>query len=326
MANPSLSIIMLVYNSELFLREAVQSILNQTYADFELIIINDGSSDKSTQILKSFDDSRIEILSNGTNQGIVFSRNKGLANARGKYIAMFDSDDIAAPLKFEKQIHFLENNLEYGIIGSWVETIDSKGKKRGEAHILTAKPEQIPSILFFRNYFINSATVFRKVLVEDSVYPKGFDIVEDYYLWVYISKKSKVWNLQEFLVEYRIHDNAVTKQDDNLRKAEKKIFSHLFNELGIPQSQHDFEAHMLIKNNEKIQTKANLKEIDKWINLLYIQNSKVKLYKHKAFLKTLFNRWLKVIRNSKHFGLYTIIMFFKARILWLRLFHIISIK
>ena len=326
MITPFLSVVMLVYNSELFLKEAVESILKQTFSNLELIIIDDGSSDSSHKIIESFDDVRIKTFYNKTNRGIVYSRNKGLEYSKGKYIAMFDSDDVADLSKFEKQIKFLEDNLDYGMVGSWSEIINSNGDKAKKNFKLKAKPEEIPSILFFRNYFINSASVFRKEIVKDFVYPEGYDIVEDYYLWVYISKRSKVWNLQEFLLSYRIHNSAITNRKEELRKSENKFFFYLFKELGIPQLQYDFKSHMFIKNNEKIQKKEDLKEVDKWINLLSFQNSKVKQYDPKVFVKVLCNRWLKVVWSSKHFGVYTLVMFLKSRILWLRLFQIISLR
>ena len=326
MTTPFLSVIMLVYNSELFLKEAIESILKQTFSNLELIVIDDGSSDSSRQIIESFDDARIKILYNKTNKGIVYSRNKGLENSKGKYIAMFDSDDVADPSKFEKQIVFLENNPAYGMIGSWVEIINSAGKSKKTKFKLDAKSSAIPSILFFRNYFINSASVFRQAIVKDFVYPKGYNIGEDYYLWIYISKRSKVWNLQESLVKYRIHSNSVTKQNDNLKKADRKIFSYLFNEMDIPQVEQDFESHMIIKDNEKINQKEELKKVEEWINLLYFQNKRVKVYKQKIFIKILFNRWLKVIKKSRQLGVYTLLRFIKSRILWLRIFQIISLR
>ena len=327
MKSPALSIIMLVHNSALFLREAVDSILAQTFKDFELLIIDDGSTDKSREILHNFDDNRIRIFFNEENNGIVFSRNKGLIIANGKYIAMFDSDDISTSTKFEKQINFLEKNPEYGMVGCCVETINSKSEKTKKSYKLKAKPGEIPSILLFRNYFINSAVVFRKEIIQDFVYPTGYDIVEDYYLWIFISKRSKVWNLSEYLIKYRIHDSSITKKRiEALKRAEIKLFSNLFNELEIPEAQHNYNSHFLIKNDEKLCNKNEIIEVEMCINLLYYQNKKVQLYNNRIFVKTLFNRWLKALNKSKHFGIFTALRFLRSRLLWIYLSQIVRLR
>ena len=324
MKSPTLSIIVLVYNSELYLKDAIDSILNQTFKHFELIIIDDGSSDNCLDILNTFHDSRIKFLYNSENRGIVFSRNKGLNEANGKYIAMFDSDDIAYPSKFEKQIKFLEQNSDYGLIGSWVEIIDNKNNKITDSYKLCAKAKKIPSILLFRNYFINSAVVFRKDLLGNFKYPNGYDIGEDYFLWIFLSTKTKVWNLPEYLVKYRIHNNSVTKKTEALRNGEKKIFSNLFNKLDIEQAKHDYKSHFLIKNNDIIVKKNDLINIEKWIILLYSQNKKQQVYDRRIFIQVLFNRWLKVISKSKKIRVYSLWSFIKSRILWIYISRFIS--
>ena len=114
MKNPLVSILMPVYNSEKYLREAIKSILNQTFTNFELIIINDGSTDNSLKIIKSFKDNRIKIIKNKGNLGLIKTLNKGIDLAQGKYIARMDADDIAMPKRLEKQIAFFNENPDYG--------------------------------------------------------------------------------------------------------------------------------------------------------------------------------------------------------------------
>ena len=159
---PTLSIVMPVYNTEKFVKKTIESLLNQTYKDFELIVIDDGSTDNSIEIIKKFADNRIKIFSNDSNKGIVYSRNRGNAEALGRFIAPFDSDDIALPDKFEKQISFLEQHPEFGMLGSWAKLIDENDKFLNVNWKLSAKAESIPAILLFRAYFIQSAVVFRR--------------------------------------------------------------------------------------------------------------------------------------------------------------------
>ena len=132
MSYPTLSIIMPVYNAEAYLHEAVKSILAQSFTDFELIIVEDGSTDNSLEIIEGFSDSRIHVLYNDGNQGIVYSRNRGNAASRGRYIGPFDADDIAEKDKFKKQLRFLECNPDYGMIGSWAHLVDHEGRMMHE--------------------------------------------------------------------------------------------------------------------------------------------------------------------------------------------------
>jgi len=114
---PLLSIILPVYNSDLFVGQAINSLLKQTFRDFELLIIDDGSTDRTAAIISSFIDQRIKIIVNPVNRGIVFSRNRGLRSASGDFIAQFDADDVAMPDKFMKQIRFLQDNPDFGMVG-----------------------------------------------------------------------------------------------------------------------------------------------------------------------------------------------------------------
>lgn len=119
-----------VFNGGKFIRESIESVLSQTFTDFELIIVDDGSTDNTIDIIRSFEDKRIRLLLNESNRGIGYTRNKALENSKGKYVAVLDSDDIAYPTRLEKQVHFLENNSDYAAIGSgadvWVEEESEK--------------------------------------------------------------------------------------------------------------------------------------------------------------------------------------------------------
>ncbi len=150
---PLISVVMPVYNSEKYLEEAINSILNQTFTDFEFIILNDGSTDKTEDIILSYSDSRILYIKNKTNLQIVKTLNKGIELASGKYIARMDSDDISSPERFEKLIEFMENNHEIDICSTWLETFGNRKKiwKNPLSH------EEIKATLLF-----NSAKVHHR--------------------------------------------------------------------------------------------------------------------------------------------------------------------
>jgi glycosyltransferase involved in cell wall biosynthesis len=253
MSKPELSIVMPLYNSEKFVGKAVESLLSQSYGDFELIIVNDCSTDGSMEALKQFNDRRISILHNQTNQGIVFSRNKGLEAASGAFIAPFDSDDVALPDKFKLQIDFLKKHANYGLIGSWVQMIDEHGILLKKSWKLNAKPEQIPAILFFRNYFVQSAVTMRQEAIPKQGYRKGYDLVEDWMMWHEIAAKYPVWNLPEYLVKYRVHQQGNSQNDPaQLSMKDKLMFEYLFQNLGLHPANNDFELYSLIKSKQPV--------------------------------------------------------------------------
>lgn len=300
MSKPSLSIIMPVYNAEKYLSPAIQSALNQTYKDLELIIINDGSSDKSKVVIESFDDSRIKYFENKQNSGIVFSRNRGLELARGDFIGMLDADDIAYPNKFEEQITFLQKNREYGMVGSWARFIDDEGKPIPGSWKLTASPEMIPSIMLFKNYFLQSAVLYRKECINKFSFKKGFEIGEDYLIWYEIIKNYKAWNLQKFLVKYRIHVGGVTKlHQENKLEMEKEIFRIQLKDLKIEASDHEMKMHLLIHNEKKIYEISTLQSIEKWLLKILKKNKSLGIYDQKMLKKVVFNRWLKACYKIK---------------------------
>lgn len=305
-----LSIIIPAFNAEKYISQAIQSVLNQTYDNFELIIINDGSTDKTKVVIESFKDERIRYFENEKNSGIVFSRNKGLKLAQGEYIGMLDADDIAYPKKFEKQITFLQQNKDFGMIGSWSKFIDEEGESISGSWKLRAKPEMIPSIMLFKNYFLQSAVLYRKSCIRQYSFKDGFDILEDYLIWLEIIKKFKVWNLQEYLLDYRIHSGGVTKmhQKEKLEK-EKKVFRLQLTELGIDASEKEIELHLLIRNDTQISEVRTLKSIENWMLKIIDQNSKLGKYDHKMLIHVILNRWLKVC--------------FKSKGLWLRMISIL---
>ena len=207
--NPLVSVIMPVYNGEKYLEEAIESILNQTFKDFELIIVDDGSVDKTLKIIEKYpkNNASIRLIKNNKNIGRVFSLNKALQEARGLYIARMDADDISLPKRIEKQINFLEKNQDYVIVGSNIEIINDEGKKLG-VRIYPQDDENIRKTLLFKSPFAHPVVMFRKKeVVELGGYSNEYSTVEDYDLWIRILNKGKGYNLQEYLLKYRVHPN-----------------------------------------------------------------------------------------------------------------------
>lgn len=311
---PEISIVMPVYNREHYVKGAIDSILNQTFTDFEFIIVNDGSTDNTLQILKSYNDERIKILENDQNRGIVYSRNRGLEAATGKYVGMFDSDDIALPDKFKIQHNFLETNPNFGMVGAWVKFIDENGNITKGKWKLTKPSNYIPSIMLFRNYFVQSTILIRKEAIPEGGYSAGFDIVEDSKMWFDVSKNYKVANIQDYLVHYRVHSGNISDMGEKHLTNSKKLFRYIFNTLDIEPTEKELDIHYLIKNNKSITDLNQLLEIEKWLLKISIANFKTKVYDQKILQKVIFNRWSKVCYKAKKLGLKATIKYIKSPI------------
>lgn len=209
---PKISVIMSVYNGEKYLSPAVESILNQTYRDFEFIIINDGSVDKTQDILEEFQkqDNRIKIVSR-TNKGLVYSLNEGVSLARGEYIVRMDADDVSAPERLQKQLEYVQRH-DLVVCGTWAEEINTLGNKIKELKY-PPSTEKIKFYTLLHNPFIHSSVMFRKDVFEKvGGYRAFFKHIEDYEFWTRIVFKYKTGNITEPLLKYRIHEEQITRK------------------------------------------------------------------------------------------------------------------
>lgn len=215
----NISVVMSVYNGERYLVEAIDSILNQTYSDFEFIIINDCSTDKTAEILQSYNDARIKIINNDENLRLPASLNKGLRLAKGKYIARMDADDIALPDRFEKQISYLEKNQEVAVIGgSLIVFNEQEGEiytQKADCNELLDKYYLIPSPI------LHPTAMLRKSMTVDEgyFYNEKYTSAQDYDLWLRIAKKHKINNIADIVLKYRVHSNSISQQ----RKEEQQM-------------------------------------------------------------------------------------------------------
>lgn len=217
------SVIMAVYNAEKYVEQGIMSVLNQTLEDFEFIIINDGSKDKTLNIIKSISDKRIVIIDQ-KNSGAANARNSGLKSAKGEYIAILDADDIAMPDRLKKQVDFLETNSEYGIVGGNASVIDKDGvfvTNTNQTLDWNSIKLKLPA-----SPFIHSTIMFRMTLIKTIGFYPDIPPSEDAFFILKIAKVTQMINLQDCLVNYRILPSALSRKSKSLVKF---INSHLTN-------------------------------------------------------------------------------------------------
>lgn len=199
-----------VYNCEKYLNFSIESVLKQTYEDFEFIIINDCSTDKSEKVIKNFTDKRIVYIKNDTNLKLNKTLNIGLNIAKGKYIARVDADDVCDVVRIEKQINFLERNKDFGLVSSWFKIIDEQGVLIKNIK-LNYCPEEIFLNLHFFNCIVHSSVFFRKELINiTGIYDENKKYIEDYDLWLRMLKYTKFYIIKSYLIKYRMHSNNIS--------------------------------------------------------------------------------------------------------------------
>lgn len=202
---PEISVVMPVYNAERYVREAIESILNQTNSNFELIIIDDCGTDSSMDIAQEMKDERIRIVHNTENRGIAYSRNRGLELAKGKYIALMDDDDIAPSNRFELETHFLEEHKDIDVVGGGELWIDENGKVISYADQIICNPKRIQAELIFWDVIENGSAMMRTEFIRKNnlKYEDGYLGMEDYKFWTECSVVGNIANIDRVLLYWR---------------------------------------------------------------------------------------------------------------------------
>lgn len=296
--NPKITIVMPVYNGSKYLDAGINSVLNQTFTNFELILIDDASADNSIEIINSYQDQdpRIKLIKNNINLGIPKSRNKCLEAALGEYVAFLDCDDYAYPSRLSEQLEFMENNPDFGMVGAWVSLMDENGNLTGQVWRYLEPEERIPCRLLFQNYFATSSVFVRKsaldaVKINGNFFKPDYVNAQDYDLWVRISRKFKVWNLQKILMQYRVHSNSASRKSTNLvDKFVDKIVTEQINNLGIQPTHEELVLHRQLGayNPENIDTSIDYtKNVATWLTKLRNANHKIGLYDEHHFNQVL---------------------------------------
>lgn len=253
--SPFVTVLMAVYNGATYLRESIDSVLNQSFSDFEFLIYNDGSTDNTIEIINSYSDSRIILINNTTNRGVSANMNEGIRRARGRYITRMDADDVAYPERIARQVAYLETNPDVGLCGSAVRYIGASN----HTVYLPVDNDIIQHTMWLQNAFYQPAVTLRtSVLLENNLlYNTDYDPAEDYKLWSDMSAFTKLHNLPEVLLDYRIHPHQISRrQSAKQQRISGKIRQEQMARLGIhlaPEQQHSFELLTFEDNWSKFQ-------------------------------------------------------------------------
>jgi len=209
-SNPIITVLMPAYNAGNYIHEAIASVLAQSFNDFELLIVNDGSTDQTMQVIASFKDERIVVI-NQENLGVASALNTGLQHARAAYIARFDADDVCYPNRLQVQYDFMQRHPEYQVVGSAADYMDVEGH-----HLFTQEPaafsnSQVQQLNYTICPFIHSTVLYKKqVVLNNGGYNELAYTFEDHFLWLQILKEQKACNLPEALIKVRLNPESIT--------------------------------------------------------------------------------------------------------------------
>ena len=307
------SVVMPVYNSQQFVGKAISSILKQSFRKFEFIIINDGSNDKSEEIILSFKDERIIYVNNKKNLGLIASLNIGIQKSKGKYIARMDADDISLSSRFEHQVNFLNQNPGIGVCGSWYYSFPSFPLIKVKGH---SDSEILRTVLLFSPCLCHPATMIRKkVLTENNLqYSENAKHLEDYDLWVRMSSYCKISNVGKFLFRYRNHPGQISNTHNAIQKKSGNLIREKYlSQLGFTFSVEELSMHNFISSNAFIKSKNQLSKIENWLITLCKQNSEINKIDKMAFNYFIGKMWADSCGNT-NLGIWAFNTYFKSEI------------
>ena len=292
---PKVTVLMPVYNAADYVKEAIDSILNQTFDDFEFLIFNDGSTDSSADIVKSYKDQRIKFYDYAQNQGYVHHLNYGIEIAKGEYIARMDADDISLPRRFEKQVEFMDTNPEVGASGTWYKIIGS-----GNEIKYPTDSESIRLALLDYCALGHPTVMLRSSVFKESSlrYEQLYCPAEDYFLWSLLAENYELANLPEILLHYRVHTAQISnyqgrEQADKSYKIRKRQIEKLISRLMTDIE--DYYYQLMIPEIIQTSYKVELGDFLRWINLLKHSNHEKELYSAKYFDEWLSNHLIRIL-------------------------------
>jgi glycosyltransferase involved in cell wall biosynthesis len=298
---PVTTVLMPVFNGSQYLRDAMASILSQTFTRFEFLIIDDGSSDDSVTIIKSFSDPRIRLVMNGTNLGLIETLNKGLLLARGRYVARMDCDDISHSERLALQVSYMDKHDNVAVCGCWIKAFGSQ--RFVNRYPLT--DDLIRAQLLFENALAHPSVMMRRdvFLAERLFYDAGTMRAEDYDLWTRVPTSFKLANLNRILLYYRQHQQQVSaaflsEQSDITRTIRRKQLEGL----GMELTSETLDLHVKISQKKPEISTAFLGNAATWLLALQEKNSQTNIYDGMALAEIVKRYWWETCFHATELG------------------------
>lgn len=281
-----ISVVIPLYNAEQYVQETLESVLSQSYTNFEIIIVDDCSTDNSVEIVKSIKDNRIKIYTNSCNRGIAYTRNKAISLSKsGNFIALLDDDDIAPPERFQKEVEYLENHPDIDIVCGHCRFINEEGNIIPlRQWNVPQNPSYVKACLMMGNIIPNGSAMIRKDFLQRHAiqYEDNMLGMEDYRFWIECSRYGKIGAIDEILLYWRIGHESETKRRDTHNKEEKlkldrenKRYALEMNGYYLKEQEMDL-YHKIFRAEGKVESKEELEHLYRILYKLAMQAQKMK--------------------------------------------------
>lgn len=266
----TISVLIPVYNREKYISDSVKSILQQTRQDFELIVIDDGSTDKTADVVEAYNDPRIRLVRHEKNKGISGARNTGLDHVRGQFIAWLDSDDFALPNRLTEQVSYLETNPEIAMVGSCAGLRGKDGERISGYRIPPILKDDVRAWLLFRSAFQQSSIFGRTEILTKYRYREDLPVCADVDVNIRISQSHQICNMNRLLIERRVHPDQMVKMNkSSIKLKNMELFREQLQRYGIDGSEEDFKRHAILasflKHWDKSPDESFLEWAENWL-------------------------------------------------------------
>jgi len=295
---PLVSVLMPVYNAGRYLRDSVECILRQSVSDFELVIVDDGSTDDGAEMLRRFGDRRIRVVRHDRNRGLAAARNTCLESARGAYVAWLDADDLCHPSRLREQLSVLSRRPEVGMCGTWVKTFGGERVHRWQYPV---DSDTLKSRMLFDDPFATSSVMIRRSVLkgDHARFDKAFPPAEDYDLWEKLSRVTCLANIAKYLTYYRLHhDQTSVTLAEAQTSAVWRIQERQLSRLGVQATEEEREAHLRLGVRwDFIGDESWVERARTWLEKLCAANEASGVFPKQAFDAVAAERWYWVCRG-----------------------------
>lgn len=299
---PEVTVLMPVHNAAAYVNDALRSVLDQSFRDFELLVIDDVSSDGSADLVKRIRDPRLRLLRNGANLGVAESLNRGLECATGKYVARMDADDMSAAQRIERQLDWLKKHPQVGVVGAWARF---KGRFALAVNRRPVGERVVRAFLCLANPIIHPTTMIRRdILVRQGLrYDGAFNRSEDFDLWSRLSEHASLDNLPEVLLDYRVHAASITSQTRAVMDDQSRlILARELGRFGVRPTASALAFHAHVGLGRRLQSPAQLDRAEAWLVSLLARNAEAGYHSEPAMKSAVGFAWFRLCANSANLG------------------------
>ena len=300
MIEPIVSTIVTTYNRAPFLAAAIESLSAQTLSEQEIIVVDDGSTDQTPEVLAAIKDSRLRVVRHATNRGIPAARNTGLSSARGRYIAWLDSDDVARPTRLQKEVSYLEAHPAVSMVGACAGKMNGNGRRRHGVRVPPLRADDIDAFLLFRSAFQQSSVMGRAHVLKDFSYDEAFPVCEDVDMFIRLTANNRIENMASVLIDRRLHpEQAVNQRSDQIRERQGALARSMLLRLGIDVDDAELALHVRLGNPRREPfDRTFLLRAEEWLFRLAAANLATRVYDPRSLAMASAIVWIRACRSA----------------------------